>query len=167
MPYRLTASSGTPPPLSPRPLRTCPNEWPVIFQDLVAHQQERIRKANERYSFASSFLFPAEQAQARMFLQNLQQGLDRFSKLVLEQNKYIDFGSGKVENMVGAHGKSAAIIALLTSTDRAADDFDRFLTSTSTPEAVKSKCEKLPKGQCAKPCTQKHRVLGADTCTYE
>ena len=158
----------TPPPLPQCPVcQTCqPDDWPVIFQGLATRQQERIRKANERYRFAESFLFPDERKQAQRFLADLESGLQRFVDLVLNQNSYIDFGSGKVPLISGATGKAEAIIAFITSTDRAAADFERFINTISSPEGVKSKCEKLPAGKCMSPCRSDKRWLRDARCTY-
>jgi len=169
-PWILPVRPTLPPPLPPRrcPVcNVCPgDDWLVVFQDLVTRQQERIRKANERYQFAEVILFPTEQAQAKRYLADLQAGLDNFARLVREQNKYIDFGSGKVTPIVGPHGKADAIIAFITSTDRAVADFERFLGSISTPEAVRAKCQKLPAGQCTTPCKAEKRRVFADRCTF-
>ena len=128
------------------------DDWIIIFEDLVLHQRELMNKAFERYRFAQQFLFPEEKQNAQVFMRQIEQGLNRFQRLVLDNNAYIDFGSGKQEPIVGAHGKSSAIIHFLESTNRAIADFGRFLDRTTTPEAVQSKCDALPVDQCARPC---------------
>jgi hypothetical protein len=128
------------------------DDWPVIFQDLVLNQRERMNKAFERYRFAASLLFPQEEQNAQLYMQRMEQGLGNFTRLVLQENAYIDFGSGKREAITGPHGKSSAIIHFLASTGRAIDDFNRFLDRHTTPEAMKGKCAALPADQCAQPC---------------
>lgn len=126
-----------------------------------------MRKAFERYSFAKTFLFSWEERSAQVYMKQIETGLNNFVRLVEEQNSYIDFGSGKVEPIVGARGRASAIIHLLESTNRAFADFNRFLDRTTTPEAVRSKCEALPEGQCARPCTQEKSFFGRKRCGYD
>ena len=149
------------------PVRVHTDEWPVIFGDLVLHQRELMNKAFERYRFAKQLLFPNEQRDAAIYMQQIEKGLNRFERLVLDSNMYIDFGSGKQEPIVGPHGKSSAIIHLLESTNRAVSDFGRFLDRTTTPEAVQRKCDALPVNQCASPChTVQSGALRRKKCGY-
>ena len=128
------------------------DDWHLLFQDIVLHQQERVNKLSQRYQFAKQFLFPDEQRDGKLYLQRLNNGLNSFANGVLQNNVYIDFGSGKTEVIRGPHGQSSAIIHFLESTNRAAAEFQRFLDNTSTPEAVQAKCAALPADQCAQPC---------------
>jgi hypothetical protein len=132
-------------------------DWPVVFGDMVLHQREIMNKAFERYRFAKQFLFPVEKQDGRTYMTKIEQGLERFERLVLDQQRYIDFGSGKEVAIVGPHGQSSALIAFLESTNRALADFQRFLDRTTTPEAVERKCLSLPPDQCMSPC---HNVRG-------
>ena len=133
------------------------SDWVIIFSDIVLHQREIMGKAFERYRFAKQFLFPVEQQDGRVYMTKIEQGLERFERLVLDEQRYIDFGSGKEVPVVGPHGQSSALIAFLESTNRALADFGRFLDRTTTPDAVERKCMSLPADQCMSPC---HKVRG-------
>ena len=144
----------------------CADDWPVIFEDLVLHQQEKANKAIERLHFARSLLFPEEQAQGEIYARAVQAGLDNYARLVAEQGQYIDFGSGKKEVIQGAHGKSSAIIHLLQSTDRAIADLGRFLDRSITPEAVQQKCAARGPDQCGPPCNLDKSIFRSARCRY-
>jgi hypothetical protein len=139
----------------------------VIFSDLVLHQRALMNKAFERYQFGKQFLFPQERGQAQDYMRSIEQGLSRYQRLVLDSQRYIDFGSGKEEPIVGAHGRSSAIIHLLESTNRAIADFQRFLNRTTTPEAVEAKCQSLPADQCMSPCHKFGGRFTRNRCGYQ
>jgi hypothetical protein len=128
------------------------NDWFLLFSDIVTHQEELKRKLAERYQFSQSFLFPSERRQAQAYLTAIEQGFTAFYDAVVYDNRYIDFGSGKREEIVGPRGRATAIIQFLESTNRALADFRRFLEATTTPEAVEAKCEALPADECGGPC---------------
>lgn len=128
-------------------------EWTIIFNDIVLHQNELRRKAIERYTLAQQFLFPEEQEAAQTFIDSMDRGFNNFVRRVLQDNSYIDFGSGKIEPIVGSHGRSSAIIHFLESTNRAINDFTRYVTNLTTPEAVTKKCADRPLARCQSPCS--------------
>lgn len=129
-------------------------DWKLLFTEIVSHRRLLMNKLKEKFDMSRTYLLKHERLRADDDMLALQKGFDNYANLVLTQGRYREFAdaSDKTQLILTSHDRAQAILNFLQLADRQRLNFEQFLDTTTTPEAVAEKCSKAEYASCEAPC---------------